>query len=235
MKARVLYLEDDETLGFLTSDYLRMHGYEVHLISDGRRALESFQEGKFDICILDVVVPSLDGVSLAGEIRRINSDVPIIFLSARALPEDRILALKTGGDDYLVKPFQVEELILKVDIFLRRSGKVQKSSKEKFVTKVSEFVPSDYRLCVSSEECRLTSRESELLHYLWKNANHILKREDILIAIWGDDDYFMGRSLDVFISRLRKYLKSDSEISIDNVHGVGFKFSLNHSKMTPEE
>lgn len=229
MKARVLYLEDDETLGFLTSDYLRMHGYEVSLISDGQRALQLFKDEKFDICILDIVVPSLDGVSLAGEIRKVNSDVPIIFLSARALPEDRILALKTGGDDYLVKPFQVEELILKVDIFLRRSRNAQMSSVEKYRTSNSEFVPSEYSLCVAAEECKLTSRESELLHYLWKNANQTLKREDILIAIWGDDDYFMGRSLDVFISRLRKYLKSDAEISIDNVHGVGFKFTLNHS------
>lgn len=224
MKARVLYLEDDPTLGFLTSDSLRMHGYEVELIEDGTAALEAFKRSKFDLCIFDIVVPGLNGVELSKEIRSFNRDVPILFLSSRGLTEDRIEALKTGADDYLVKPFRVEELILKMEVFLRRSGKESVEKDADFSFGQLQFIPSKYTLTAGAEVHKLTARETELLDFLWTRANQVVKREEILLQIWGDDDYFMGRSLDVFISRLRKYLKSEPGIQIENVHGVGFEF-----------
>lgn len=224
MKARVLYLEDDPTLGFLTSDSLRMHGYEVELIEDGTAALEAFKRSKFDLCIFDIVVPGLNGVELSKEIRSFNRDVPILFLSSRGLTEDRIEALKTGADDYLVKPFRVEELILKMEVFLRRSGKEQIEKEADFSFGQLHFIPSKYTLTAGADVHKLTARETELLDFLWTRANQVVKREEILLQIWGDDDYFMGRSLDVFISRLRKYLKSEPGIQIENVHGVGFEF-----------
>ncbi|NVK04167.1 MAG: response regulator transcription factor [Flavobacteriia bacterium] len=227
MKARVLYLEDDPTLGFLTSDSLRMHGYEVELIEDGTAALEAFKQSKFDLCIFDIVVPGLNGVELSKEIRSFNRDVPILFLSSRGLTEDRIEALKTGADDYLVKPFRVEELILKMEVFLRRSGKEQIEKEADFNFGQLQFIPSKYTLTAGAEVHKLTARETELLEFLWTRANQVVKREEILLQIWGDDDYFMGRSLDVFISRLRKYLKSEPGIQIENVHGVGFEFKTN--------
>lgn len=227
MKAKVLYLEDDPTLGFLTADSLKMHGYEVHLVEDGEEALRRFKSDSFDLCLLDVVVPGLNGIELSKEIRSFNQAVPILFLSARGLSEDRIEALKTGADDYLVKPFRVEELILKMEVFLRRSGVVKEELQDEFEMGCVRFEPSKYELWVAGEQVKLTARETELLAFLWSNLNRVMKREEILLKIWGDDDYFLGRSLDVFISRLRKYLKPEPTISIKNVHGVGFQFSRN--------
>ncbi len=229
MKAKVLYLEDDATLGFLTTDSLNLHGYEVTFVDDGSKALELFKQGEFDLCILDIVVPGLNGMEVSRKIREIDSSVPLIFLSARALVEDRIEALKTGADDYLVKPFRMEELILKMEVFLRRSGKVQPPIATQFSTEVSLFKPAEFKLSVGKDTIRLTARENELLQFLWEHQNNVVKREDILLKIWGDDDYFLGRSLDVFISRLRKYLKADENIQIDNVHGVGFQFKTAQS------
>lgn len=229
MKAKVLYLEDDATLGFLTTDSLNLHGYEVTFVDDGSKALDLFKQGEFDLCILDIVVPGLNGMEVSRKIREIDSTVPLIFLSARALVEDRIEALKTGADDYLVKPFRMEELILKMEVFLRRSGKVQPPIATQFSTEVSLFKPAEFKLSVGEDAIRLTARENELLQFLWEHQNNVVKREDILLKIWGDDDYFLGRSLDVFISRLRKYLKADENIQIDNVHGVGFQFKTAQS------
>lgn len=226
MKAKVLYLEDDVTLAYLTADSLRMHGYEVVLKEDGNAALEEFRDMKYDLCIFDVMVPGLNGVELARQIRKFDQRIPIIFPSARGLTEDRIEALRSGGDDYLVKPFRVEELILKMEVFLRRSGIVADPPQEEFKFDQLVFKPSDLCLYHKEEVTKMTSRETELLAYFWSKPNEVLKREDILRQIWGDDDYFMGRSLDVFISRLRKYLRKEPRITIENVHAVGFKFKI---------
>lgn len=224
MKYKILYAEDDETIAFLTQDSLQPN-YEVVHCSDGKSALEMFKSDSFDICLFDIMMPKLDGFELAQEIRNLNSEIPIIFISAKTLKEDRIKGLKIGADDYLVKPFSIEELILKIEIFLKRT---QKNNYEIHLPKVGKYVfdHKNYKLSNDSEILSLTQRESELLKYFMDHKNTVLKREDILKALWGDDDYFMGRSLDVFISRLRKIFADDHSVSIENLHGIGFKFKV---------
>ena len=225
-KPKILYAEDDATLAFLTKDNLEQSKYEVFHFSDGNSCLENFKKQEFDICILDIMMPKLDGFELATEIRKINSEIPIIFLSAKTLKEDKLKGLRLGADDYLVKPFSIEELILKIEIFLKRSHKTEKIKIENYQVGKFEFNPKSYSLKTNSETISLTERESELLKYFLDNKNQVLKREQILKNIWGDDDYFMGRSLDVFISRLRKILLNEETISIENLHGIGFRFLI---------
>lgn len=221
---KVLYAEDDETLAFLTRDNLEQSHYEVVHCTDGRQCLETFKKESFDICIFDIMLPKMDGFELTTEIRKLNTDIPILFLSAKILKEDRIKGLKIGADDYLVKPFSMEELLLKLEIFLARSKKHATPIHQYTVGKF-RFDPAEYVLSTETERISLTQRESELLKLFLENRNKVLKREQILTALWGDDSYFMGRSLDVFISRLRKLLSGEKGISIENLHGVGFKFT----------
>ncbi len=221
---KVLYAEDDETLAFLTRDNLEQSHYEVVHCTDGKNCLEAFKKESFDICIFDIMLPKMDGFELTTEIRKLNTDIPILFLSAKILKEDRIKGLKIGADDYLVKPFSMEELLLKIEIFLARSKKNATNIHEYTVGKF-RFDPAEHLLSTEAERISLTQRESELLKLFLENRNKVLKREQILTALWGDDSYFMGRSLDVFISRLRKLLANEKGISIENLHGVGFKFS----------
>jgi DNA-binding response OmpR family regulator len=224
-KYKILYTEDDETLAFLTKDNLEHHYDVIHCL-DGKKALESFQSETFDICILDIMMPKMDGFELAENIRKINSDVPIIFLSAKTLKEDRIKGLRLGADDYLVKPFSIEELLLKIEIFLKRSLKNAILDKSIYSVGKYQFDCKNYLVFTDSEKIVLTQRESDLLKLFLDNKNVVLKREQILKSLWGDDDYFMGRSLDVFISRLRKILSHENGIAIENLHGIGFKFSV---------
>lgn len=227
IKYKILYVEDDETLAFLTQDNLEQNHYEVTHCTDGLSALEQFKSAHFDICILDIMMPKMDGFELAEAIRSLNSDVPIIFLSAKTLKEDRIKGLKLGADDYLVKPFSIEELILKIEIFLKRAHKsiVVQENKNRTVGKFT-FNFQDFSLENQEKKITLTQREAELLDFFIKNKNKVLKREEILKAIWGNDDYFLGRSLDVFISRLRKIFSEETDVKIENLHGIGFKFHL---------
>ncbi|MTH15788.1 response regulator transcription factor [Flavobacterium sp. LC2016-01] len=224
---KILYTEDDETLAFLTKDNLEQNNYEVIHCCDGKLGLEAFKTQNFDICIFDIMMPKMDGFELATEIRKTNTDVPIIFLSAKTLKEDRIKGLRLGADDYLVKPFSIEELLLKIEIFLKRSQKTSIQT-EKLVYDIGkyQFDTSNFILFNEIEKITLTQREAELLKLFLDNKNLVLKREQILTALWGTDDYFMGRSLDVFISRLRKILTSEKGISIENLHGIGFRFSV---------
>ncbi len=222
-KSKILYAEDDQTIAFLIQDSLENH-YDISWFSDGKSALEAFHRQDFDICLLDIMMPEMNGFELAEQIRSRNSEIPIIFISAKALKEDRIRGLKIGADDYLVKPFSIEELILKIEVFLRRSKKTNVSPQKYKIGKF-DFDPKNYTLQDSNGTVTLTQRESELLFYFIRNKNTVLKRQDILKAIWGDDDYFMGRSLDVFISRLRKVLAHEENIVIENLHGIGFRFS----------
>lgn len=222
MKKKILYVEDDNTLAFLTADNLELH-YEVAHFANGREAFDAFKQQDFDLCILDVMLPEMDGFELAAAIRERNVEVPIIFLSAKTLKEDRIKGLKLGADDYLVKPYSIEELILKIEVFLQRSQK-QAVVKNTICTIGSfTFDPENYALTKGSERIMLTERESALLKLFIDNKNAILKREKILTALWGTDDYFMGRSMDVFISRLRKIFKDDESIRIENIPRIGFK------------
>lgn len=222
-KSKILYAEDDKTIAFLLQDGLEPY-YEIEHYGDGKSAFEAFNCKNFDICLLDIMMPEMNGFDLAEKIRQQNSEIPIIFISAKALKEDRIKGLKIGADDYLVKPFSIEELILKIEVFLKRSKKTQPASSKYKVAKYN-FDPQNYTLQNSGNIITLTQRESELLLYFILHKNTVLKRQDILKAIWGDDDYFMGRSLDVFISRLRKVFADEENIAIENLHGIGFRFS----------
>lgn len=222
-KSKILYAEDDETIAFLIQDSLESY-YEINCYPDGKSALDAFNSESFDICLLDIMMPELNGFEVAQEIRNKNSEIPIIFISAKALKEDRIKGLKIGADDYLVKPFSIEELILKIEVFLKRTRKTE-TSPAKYKVGKYDFDPKNYILQDRENSISLTQRESDLLLYFIRHKNRVLKRQDILKAIWGDDDYFMGRSLDVFISRLRKVLADEQNILIENLHGIGFRFS----------
>jgi DNA-binding response OmpR family regulator len=224
-KYRILYVEDDDTLAYLTKDNLEMYHYEVIHFTNGEDAMEDFANQAYDICLLDIMVPKKDGFEIAKAIRLHNDEIPIIFLSAKTLKEDRIMGLKLGADDYLVKPFSIEELILKLEIFLHRSKKNITESKVYNVGKYI-FDPLNYEVALGDKKTTLTLRESDLLKLFIQNPKKVLRREDILKALLGNDDYFMGRSLDVFISRLRKILSNDPNILIENLHGIGFRFEL---------
>jgi len=223
---RILYVEDDETLSFITKDHLELKGYEVIHCSDGAEGLEAFKHGEFDICVLDVMLPRLDGFALATEIRKRDKDIPILFLTAKSLKDDRLEGLRLGGDDYITKPFSIEELILRIEVFLKRNKVQNEAPSRQYPLGSLMFDYNNLTLTNGSHVVNLTQREADLLKYLSENANRVIKRSDILLSVWGEDDYFLGRSLDVFISRLRKYLKPDERISVENVHGVGFRFII---------
>ena len=221
----LLYIEDDETLAFLTKDNLELNRYKVVHCRNGDEGLLALRQHKIDLCILDIMLPGKDGFEIAAEIRKYDQEVPILFLSAKTLKEDRIRGLKIGGDDYIVKPFSIEELILKIEIFLHRSKKANLNNTQFHLGRFL-FDPQNYTLLLDGEKEVLTQRESDLLKLFSKNKNKVLTREQILKNLWGNDDYFMGRSLDVFISRLRKIISKDPSIQIENLHGIGFKFSV---------
>ncbi len=223
MKAHLLYVEDDQSLAFVTRDNLELEGYQVTHCADGKSALEAIQKQHFDLCILDVMLPEVDGFTIAAELRKRDRQTPIIFLTAKSLKEDKITGLKLGGDDYIIKPFSIEELILKVDIFLRRRIVSGPSNGSLYAFGSFEFDHGNLLLKSKDSELTLTQREADLLKMFLDHPNQVLKRSHILEKLWGEDDYFLGRSLDVFVSRLRKYLRSDENIRIENIHGVGFK------------
>lgn len=225
-KLSILVVEDDPNLGFVIQDNLGLQGYDVSLGRDGEEGLRLFHEKKFNLCILDVMMPKKDGFSVARAIREQNRDIPILFLTAKAMTEDKLEGFRTGADDYITKPFSLEELFCRVEVFLKRGHTA--SEPEKIIMLGSfTFDYSNFRLTNRLSERTLTSREAEVLRLLFLNRNRVLKREEILKAVWGDDDYFLGRSMDVFISKLRKYLKDDPTVQIVNYHGVGFKLEIN--------
>ncbi len=223
-KPRILYVEDDISLGFVTRDNLELEGYEIIHCTTGDEAMQKILEDHFDLCILDIMLPGIDGFDLAKAIREKDREVPILFLSAKSLKEDRLKGLRLGADDYLTKPFSIEELLLKIDVFLRRRHIVNKHEHRVYTLGAYQFDYTNVELSGPSGKRNLTSREAEVLRYLAERPNIVLRRSDILTNIWGKDDYFLGRSLDVFISRLRKYLKEDPSLKIENIHAVGFKF-----------
>jgi DNA-binding response OmpR family regulator len=224
-KAKILYVEDDLTLSFVTRDNLELHGYTVDFSDNGIDALKMFDQKRYDLCILDVMLPRMDGFTLAERIRSVNEDIPIIFLTAKSTKEDKIYGLKLGADDYITKPFSIEELVLKIEVFLKRSGR--NASKEADQGSCNfghfHFDLANHRLESPEGKRQLTHREAALMNVLCRNRDAIVKRDDLLMNVWGDDHYFASRSLDVFISRLRKYLKSDPSIRIENIHNVGYR------------
>ncbi|HQU58148.1 MAG: response regulator transcription factor [Phaeodactylibacter sp.] len=223
MKAHILYVEDDESLSFVTRDNLELQGYQITHCGDGRQALELAHSQHFDLCILDVMLPEIDGFTLAREIRKYDREVPILFLTAKSLKEDRLQGLRLGGDDYITKPFSIEELILRVEVFLRRNKISQPQAPDRYKLGNFEFDYENLALFNEDNTFQLTQKEADLLKLFADNRNQVLKRSDILEKLWGEDDYFLGRSLDVFISRLRKYLRSDENLKIETLHGVGFR------------
>lgn len=225
MSIKILYAEDDETLAYLTKDNLEQSHYEVTHCSDGLSCFEQFKKRSFDLCIFDIMLPKMDGFELTSKIRALDRDVPIFFLSSKILKEDRIKGLKIGADDYLVKPFSIEELLLKIEIFLNRFKKSGTEDRLDYECGGYRFNAANYLLQYGEEKTKLTQREAQLLKLFLDNRDQVLRREDILKKLWGDDDYFLGRSLDVFISRLRKLLAKEPGIIIENLHGVGFRFS----------
>lgn len=222
---RILLVEDDPNLSLLVQDYLGMMGYQVSLAVNGEEALRVFKSSSFHLIILDVMLPKLDGFQVAEMIRSTNPDIPLIFLTARGLKEDRIKGFRAGADDYVVKPFSTEELSLRIEAILKRASATAGNDEQAAVFKIGKFV-FDYanlELKHAEGDRHLTRKEAELLKLLALNSNKLLTREYALRTIWGDDDYFSGRSMDVFITKLRKYLRPDPSVSIVNVHGTGFK------------
>lgn len=223
-KIRVLLAEDDENLGFLLKEYLQAKDYEVDLYKDGEKAFKGFQNNYYDICILDVMMPIKDGFTLAKEIRMSNGTMPILFLTAKSMKEDVIEGFALGADDYMTKPFSIEELLMRLEAILRRTRK------DSPLTEQSQFQIGKYvfdatkqTLQIDSDVRKLTTKESELLKYLCINKNSLLDRNFALKTIWVDDSYFNARSMDVYITKLRKYLSDDPTIEIINVRGKGFK------------
>lgn len=227
MKAKILLAEDDTSLGFVIADQLRSEGYQVTLCSNGVEAYQRFNEDRFNICILDVMMPKKDGFTLAEDIRKFNADIPIIFLTAKTMMEDKAKGFIVGGDDYLTKPFSFEELNMRVKALLKRVNIVIGDVEEKFIKLGNyTFDVENYKLVHPQGEKTLTKKEAQILRMLCKFKNQVAPREVILNAVWGQDDYFVGRSLDVFITKLRKYLTDDSRVQITNIHGIGFKLEL---------
>jgi two-component system, OmpR family, response regulator VicR len=227
-KAHLFYVEDDESLSYVTRDNLEINGYEVSYFDDGQKALDEIRTArKYDLYILDVMLPEVDGFTLAQEIRRRDEQAPIIFLTAKSMKQDKLHGLTIGADDYMTKPFSIEELLLKIDIFLRRT-KYTNILKANTPVSIGHYSFDFKNLSLYYGEAAetLTQKEADLLKLLCENRNQVVKRSFILETIWGKDDYFLGRSLDVFISRLRKYLNQDDRIKIENIHGVGFKFKV---------
>lgn len=222
-KIKVLVVEDDPNLGQILSDYLRLKKYNPTLAGDGEAGLEKFKIQDFDLCLLDIMMPKMDGFTLAKEIRNLNKEIPIIFLTAKSMKEDAIEGFKIGADDYITKPFSMEELLLRISAVLRRSFKDKNYHKHIFTFGNSVFDFDNQELSISNEKIKLTNKEAQLLKLLCQNKNEVLDRSAALKMIWHDDSYFNARSMDVYITKLRKYLKKDSSVSIQTIHGEGFK------------
>jgi two-component system OmpR family response regulator len=224
-KTKILLVEDDPNLGSLLKEYLIAKGYSTVLAVNGKEGYDAFSKDKFGICILDVMMPVKDGITLAKEIRAIDANIPIVFLTAKSMKEDAIEGFSAGADDYITKPFSMEELMLRIKAILRRTetGPPKAPDKSDFVIGKYKFDYKHQILDLKGVQHKLTTKEAELLKLLCMNANNVLDRNFALKSIWLDDNYFNGRSMDVYIAKLRKYLKDDPNVELINVHGKGFK------------
>ena len=228
-KIHILLAEDDNNLGFVVQDNLMVSGFKVTLCGDGEEALKAFANNAFDLCILDVNMPRKDGFAVAETIREVNPDMPIVFLTAKSMQEDIVKGLTIGADDYITKPFDFQEFILRINAILKRSGLNTQEKEEK----IEHYTIGSYSFDIKNQllshkngDKKLTKKETRILTFLCEHINDIAPRELILKNIWGNDDYFSGRSMDVFIYKLRKYLSEDDNIQINNIHGVGFKLEV---------
>jgi DNA-binding response OmpR family regulator len=226
-RPKILLAEDDLNLGLLLLDYLETEGFEVKLCKDGELALKAFNSNSFDLCLLDIMMPEMDGFTLAKAIRSSDKLIPLIFISARSLKEDKLKGYDLGADDYITKPFDEEELLWKIRALIRRMPE-NKSANGTGIIRIGKYI-FDHRnqsLTFNNKSKRITGKESDILKYLCSHRNNVIKREDLLKDLWGENDYFIGRSLDVFITKMRRYLKDDPDLSIENVFGVGFIFNV---------
>lgn len=230
MAKNILYVEDDPSLSFVTIDNLHLKGYQVYHCPTAEEGLACFLENEIDLCILDIMLPNMNGFELSQKIRKTHAEVPILFLSAKSLTEDRIKGFETGADDYIVKPFHIAELCHKIEIFLKRNKISKQKDHTKFTLGTHYIFDHKNMILCGKNERKLTQKEADLLHFFIQHQKQILSREHILESIWGKNDYFLGRSLDVFISRLRKYLSEDKAIQLENRHGIGFVFSFPDNK-----
>lgn len=228
MEKHVLLAEDDEDLRNVLSQYLTVFDFKVTSAQDGAEALILFDEDTFDVCVFDVMMPKMDGFTLAEKIIEKSPETAFVFLTARNLKEDKIRGLKLGADDYIEKPFEADELVLRLNNILKRSNKKIRLDDEDTIFRIGNYTLDSERLTLTHGEDtqNVTKRESELIQYLFRNKNEVVKREQILSNVWGSSDFFSGRSMDVFISRLRKYFKDDPTISIESKRGVGLEFKV---------
>lgn len=224
-KRSILLAEDDLNLGLLLVDYLEAEGFNVKLCKDGELALKAFQNNQFDLCLLDVMMPHMDGYSLAKAIRIKDKKIPLIFITAKSLKEDKLKGYKLGADDYITKPFDEEELLWKIKALIRRMPGVQNENRIIAIGNYT-FDYNNQSLAIGDKIKRITEKECDILNYLCNNRNKLVKREEMLKDLWGENDYFLGRSLDVFITKMRKYLKEDPALTIENVFNVGFIFNV---------
>ena len=228
-KKKILIVEDDPNFGSILKDYLRLHSYDVTLAKNGIEGLEKFKKISYDLCILDVMMPFKDGFSLATDIRSANEEIPLIFLTAKSLKEDVIKGFKIGADDYLIKPFDSEILLLKIKSLFKRKLSSNKNNIDELEYEFATYkYNSKFReLCYKNDKpIKLSPKEGKLLSLLLNNINDLTSREEALIKIWNDDNYFTSRSMDVYVTKIRKYLSKDSSIKIENIHGKGFKLSI---------
>jgi len=226
-KSRILLAEDDLSLGYLIKDNLVEAGYEVVLCPDGQTAIDQFGREHFDVCLLDVMMHNKDGFAVLKGIRHLNVQIPILMITAKSMEEDRIHGFEIGADDYISKPFSMQELLMRIDVFLRRTRVLHSEKPLTFKIGKITFLYSEQRIVSGNELYDITQRESELLLYLCKNPNRLLTREEILIEVWGKDDFYLGRSMDVYMTKLRKYLRTDETIRLETIHGTGFRFNAN--------
>jgi two-component system, OmpR family, response regulator len=232
IKPKILLVEDDPNLSLVLQDYLEMMNYDITLCRNGKEGLQAFRNETFNLCILDIMMPVMDGFTLAEEIKKLNESIPIVFLTAKSLKEDRIKGFRLGCDDYIMKPFSTEELSLRIQAILKRcqaqalNGFAQKEEEPIYQIGQYSFDHKNMILRIGTNERILTRKENALLKLLYENRNQLLPRDVALKSVWGNDDYFIGRSMDVFIAKLRKYLNEDPTIFITNVHGTGFKLEI---------
>ncbi|MCW3093332.1 MAG: DNA-binding response regulator [Ferruginibacter sp.] len=225
-KATILFAEDDSSLAFIVKDTLEDEGYKVVHCADGQTAIDSFDKAKFDICLLDIMMPNKDGYTVAKKIRKQTDVLPILFLSTKSQEEDRLKGYDTGADDYISKPFSMPELLKKIEVFLRRSKKLHADTVEDFSLGNIHFSFGNLKIITSTETFSITQREADLFKFFCEHQNKVVKREEVLINVWGKDDFFLGRSMDVFISKLRKYIKAEPGIVLETIHGIGFRFTV---------
>lgn len=225
-KGTILLAEDDTSLAFMVKDTLEEEGYTVIHCADGQIAINMFDKEKIDLCLLDIMMPNKDGYVVARKIRQQSDIIPILFLSTKIQEDDKLKGYNTGADDYLTKPFSMLELLKKVEVFLRRTKKMHADSIVEYKLNSLRFSYIDLKIYTDTETYNLTQKEADLLKFFCEWPNKVLKREEVLMNVWGKDDFFLGRSMDVYISKLRKYFKSDPAIVLETIHGIGFRFSV---------